>query len=81
MPEKKVKIEIELDQDKKLEIDLISKAFGMDQEAFAKLAIEHEIGFIKDIFGFNNVKDDLETYYHFEINIDELRKLNLLEAI
>lgn len=60
------KIEIELDLEKKLEIDLISKAFGMDQETFVKIAIEHEIGFIKSTF---------------EINMDELKKLILVEAI
>jgi len=75
------KIEIELNQDKKLEIDFISKAFGMDQETFVKIAIEHEIGFIKSTFELNNVKNDLETYYGFEIDVNKLKKLILVEAI
>ena len=70
-----------MDQNKKTQIDIISKAFNMDQEAFVKLAIEHETEFIKDTFGHNNVKNDLESYYNFEINIDELKKLILVEAI
>lgn len=75
------KIEIELDLDKKLEIDLISKAFGMARETFVKIAIEHEIGFVKSTFELNNVKNDLESYYNFEINMDKLKKLILVEAI
>ena len=70
-----------MDQDKKTQIDIISKAFNIDQEAFVKLAIEHEIGFIKTTLGYNNVKNDLESYYKFEINVDKLKKLNLVEAI
>lgn len=70
-----------MDLEKELEIDLISKAFGMDQASFVKIAIENEIRFVKSTLELNNVKNDLESYYNFEINIDELKKLNLVGAI
>ena len=75
------KIEIELDQDKKLEIDIISKAFNMDRETFLKLIVEKEIDYIKCLLEFSNSKEELESYYKFEINMDELGKLILVEDI
>lgn len=75
------KIELELDQDKRIQIDIISKAFSVTPGDFIKLAIENEIGFIKSTFERNNVKNDLETYYGFEIDVNELKKLILVEVI
>ena len=75
------KIELELDQDKRIQIDIISKAFSVTPGDFIKLAIENEIGFIKSTFEHNNVKNDLETYYGFEIDVNELKKLILVEVI
>lgn len=74
-------MEIELDLDKKLQIDIISKAFSVTPGDFIKLAIENEIGFIKSTFECNNAKNDLETYYGFEIDVNKLKKLILVEAI
>jgi len=81
MPEKKVKIEIELDLEKKIQIDIISKAFNMSPEDFIKGAINNEIGFVKSTLELNNAKNDLEGYYKFEINMDTLIKLMLVGAI
>ena len=77
----KHKNEIELDQDKKLEIDIISKAFNMKPEEFINLVIKEELRLIKNYLSWSYPKENLEDYYKFNINIDELRKLNLVEVV
>jgi len=72
------KIHIELDLDKKAKIEIIAKAFNMTPGDFIKDAIKKEMGFIKSTLKRDNAKNDLESYYKFEINIDELKKLILM---
>ncbi len=74
-------MEIELDQDKKLQIDIVSKAFNMTPKEFIDFVLIKEIDYIKFLLEFSNPKTELEGYFGFEINIDELKKLILVEAI
>jgi len=60
MPDKKVKIEIELDQDKKIQIDIISKAFNMTPGVFLDYVITKEINYAKFLLtDFSNPKAEL----------------------
>ena len=71
----------ELDQDKKIQIDIISKAFNMTPQEFIDFVLLKEINYIKFLLtDFSNPKAELEDYFEFEINIDELKKLILVEA-
>ncbi|MHA1291370.1 MAG: hypothetical protein ACTSQJ_01730 [Promethearchaeota archaeon] len=79
MPDKK--IEIELDLDKKIQIDIISKAFNMAPKEFIDNVITKELDYIKYLLEFSNSKEELESYYKFEINIDDLKKLILMEEV
>lgn len=81
MSEKKVEIKIELDQEKKLAINIISKAFNLGLEEFINLVLKKEIHFINCLLGRSYPKENLEDYYKFEIDIDELKKLILVEEI
>ena len=64
-----------------MQIDIISKAFNMTSEEFIENTIKNEINFVKTYLSLSKPKLNLEDYYKFEININELRKLILLEAI
>ncbi len=75
------KYEIELDQEFKTQIDIISKALGMDPEDFIKFVLKNEIQCIKSYLNMSYPKENLEDYYKFEINIDELKKLNLVGEV
>lgn len=77
----KHKIEIELKKAHKLKIDIISKAFNMNPKEFINFVLKEELRFIKNSFNFSYPKENLEDYYKFNINIDELRKLNLVGEI
>ncbi|KKN61155.1 hypothetical protein LCGC14_0524500 [marine sediment metagenome] len=68
------KYEIELDQDKKIAINIISKAFNLSPGEFINLVLKNEIHFIRGCVGTNDSKENLEDYYQFEINIDELER-------
>lgn len=76
-----IEIEIEMDQQKKLEFDIISKAFDMELKDFINIAITHEIHYIKSTFSFKRSKEQLEFYYKRNINMNELKKLILVEEI
>lgn len=75
MSNNKQKIELELDQEIKQKIEIISKAFGMDPEEFIKIALLHEIHYISDCITFEHAKEELEFYYKREINMEEIKKL------
>lgn len=78
----KTKIEIELDQDQKIAVDIISKAFGINPQNFILHIIKNELSYIKSMINSNYAKENLEDYYSgFKINIKELESLNLLEGI
>ena len=84
--EEKQKFRIELDQDKKLELDIISKAFGMDPEAFIKYVLIKEIDYIQYLLDSKYPKEELEEYYGSDIPIEmidmhELRKLILVGEV
>jgi len=72
---------IELDLDKKLEIDIISKAFNMTPKGFIDFVLNKELDYIKYLFELMHPKEELEEYYEREINIDELKKLILTEEV
>ena len=75
-------IMIELDQDKKLQIDIISKSFKMTPQGFIDFVLTKAINYTKYLLtNFTNPKAELEGYYEFEINIEELKKPILVEAI
>lgn len=76
------KVELELNQDKKIQIDIISKAFDMTPQEFIDYVLLKEINYIKFLLtDFSHPEAELESYYEFEINCEELRKLILVEAI
>ena len=58
----KQKIEIELDQELKTRIDIISKAFGITPEKFIVLAITHETWYIKTHLDYSDIENELEVY-------------------
>jgi len=63
------------------EIAIISKAFNLTSRDFLKYIIDKEIDYIKFLLELDNPKAELKEYYKFEINIDALKKLILVEAI
>ena len=63
------------------EIAIISKAFNLTTKNFLKFIIKKEIDYVKFLFGLSNPKSELESYYEFEINIDELKRLILIEEV
>lgn len=75
------KITLQLDQDKKVEIYIISKAFSISPGEFIKLALKNELHYIKGVLEAPYPKENLEDYYKFEININSLRKLILVEEV
>ncbi len=77
------KIVIELDLDKKLELDIFSKAYRMDPKDFIKMAIKNEIDFIKIFLAFSNPSEKLTEVYKFkfDINLVGLRRLMLKERL
>ena len=81
MSEKTVKIEVELDPDKKLKLDIISNAFNTAPQSFISSVLLKEMDYIEVLLSFTNPKGELEDYYEQEINIDELKKLFLVEEI
>lgn len=82
LSEKQPKFEITLDQDKKLQIDIISKAFNMTPQAFIDFVLTKKINYIKYLLtDFSNPKGELEEYFELEIDIDELKKLILIEEV
>lgn len=82
LSEKQQKSEITLDLNKKIQIDIISKAFNMTPQAFIDYVLTKEINYAKYLLtDFSNPKAELEIYYEFEIDVDELKKLILIEAI
>lgn len=81
LSEKQPKFEITLDLDKKLQIEIISKSFKMTLGDFLNYVLIKEIEYVKFLLEMSNPKAELESYYEFEINIDELKKLILVEAI
>ena len=81
MCEKTTKIEIELDQDKKVEFDIVSKAFNMTPKDFIALVLNNEIDQIKGLLESIHPKEELEDYYKHKININELKKLVLAEEV
>lgn len=78
---KRPEITIELGLDKKLQIDIISKAFNMAPKEFIDFVLIKEINYVKFLLEMSNPKAELESYYEFEINIDELKKLILIEEV
>ena len=72
---------IELDQDRKIEIDIISKAFNMTPKGFIDFVLNKELDYIKYLFELKHPKEELEEYYEREVNIDELKKLILVEEV
>ncbi|KKL89286.1 hypothetical protein LCGC14_1916170, partial [marine sediment metagenome] len=81
MSNERQKIEIELDPDKKLELDIFSKAFNITPGEFVKMAIKNEIAFIKAFLEISYPREKLMDYYHFkfDINLYGLRKITLRE--
>ena len=77
MSEKTIKLEIELDQDKKLEIDIISKAFGWTPERFIQYVIKNDIKYIKDNLERGSIID-LQENYNTGVDLGELKKFNNL---
>lgn len=79
IPDKKVKIELELDPEKKPELDMLSKALGMDPKDFIKMAIKNEIDFIKIFLEISYPREKLIDLYNFkfDINLVGLRELML----
>ena len=75
------KYEIELDQDKKLKLDIISNAFNTAPQSFISSVLLKEMDYIEVLLSFTNPKGELEDYYEQAINIDELKKLVLVEEI
>lgn len=63
------------------EITIISKAFNMTPGAFLKYVVDKEIDYAKHLLEMSNPKAELESYYEFEINFDELKKLILIEEV
>ncbi len=81
MAEKKVKIEIEMDLQDKKAIDIIAKAFGWTPKKFIQYNIKKDISFVQR---YNNpiFPNDLNEYYNIKkIDLEELKKLILLEEI
>lgn len=81
LKENNLKIEIELDQDKKLELDIISKAFGISPGEFIDFVLKKELDYVKYLFELTHPKEELEDYYERKINLDELKKLILVEEV
>ena len=80
--EKQPKFEIKLDLDKKIQIDIISKSFNMKPQAFIDFVLTKEINYTKYLLtDFTNPKGELEDYFELEIDIDELKKLILIEEV
>ncbi len=75
------KYEIELDQDKKLKLDIISNAFNTAPQSFISSVLLKEMDYIEVLLSFTNPKGELEDYYEQAINIDELKKLVLVEEV
>ena len=75
----KQKIEIELDQDIKTALDIISKAFGWTSKQFIVFLVTKDVGFIQ-WYTEKDWIDELKDYYkHSNIKGKELKKLLVLE--
>lgn len=75
------KIEIELDQELYMNLHIIAKGLNMDLNQCLLFILRKEVKFLKDNVLQDNAKNDLETYYNFEINLDDLKKLILIEEV
>ena len=75
------KITLQLEYDKKLALDISSKAFNMTPKDFIDFVLVKEMNYIENLLTFTHPKEELEDYYEREINIDELKKLILIEEV
>ena len=82
MSNEKQKIEIELDQNKKLEISIIAKAFGITPGEFIKRMIKQNIYWIKEYLETDHPDHSfLLIYFGLEkINFKELREKKIIKG-
>ncbi|MFW9878790.1 MAG: hypothetical protein ACFFG0_37400 [Candidatus Thorarchaeota archaeon] len=66
---------------KKIAIDIIAKAFNMTPKVFIGFVLNNELNQIRSILKSIHPKEELEDFYKREINIDELKKLILIEEV
>ncbi len=83
MAEKTIKIEVELGQDIKKALDIISKAFGISSGEFIKKMIKRDLSWIKQGISDKSVNGiELMDYYNLkEFCPEELGKLFLLREV
>ena len=74
MPEKKVKIELELDLKTKKAIDIIAKAFGWTPKKFIEISLKKDVKYIQDNIRTHTI-DDLRMEYNTGINEKILEEL------